>query len=435
MKKIIMSLFVMLIMALAVNASYYTFPVLDKPELVVTYMSQDPDPVEPGGYVELKFKVENEGTEPAENVQVEILPEYPFTLDSGEDAVKSIGIIRGRQTGTDAFIVKFRLKVDKDAVSGDNTIDVRYNSDKTGWIKLEDNNVEVRSEYAILAVNDVKSDPEMIRPGEVAEVTMTLENMADALLKDIKVNLLLYKATHGTSVVVYEEKPFAPIGSSNEKTLNNLERGTTEDIVFKLMADPDADAGLYKIPLVVSYADNTGKNFSLEDNIVGLVVGDSPELVVFVEDSEISAAKTSGDVTVKFVNKGTTDIKFLYAKLAETDYYDIIGPEEVYVGNIDSDDYDTADFEIYLKKGKGKVILPLNVEYRDANNQFYKISVKLPLKIIPPEISGEKGGGSKFVGFLIVLAIVGAGIFFYRRWRKKKAKKGESFFKLFKRGS
>ena len=417
--RIMVGLTFLLLAALAVNAGYYVNPIARGAELVVNYISQDPDPAEPGRYVELKFKVENNGTEAAEDVEIEIIPEYPFTLDSGEGAVKSIGTILGRQTGSDAVIVKFKLKVDKDAVSGDNKIDVRYSSSKTGWIKKEDNIVKVRSHFAILSIREVESEPEIIRPGETAKLSIGVENKADALLKDIKVKLMLYKATHGTTTVLYEEKPFAPIGSSNEKTLNNLERGEKEDIVFNLIADPDAEAGVYKIPLVVTYSDNTGKNYSLSDNIIGLVVGDSPELVVFIESSELKAAKKAGNVNIKFVNKGTSDIKFLYSKLKQSEDFEIISFKEVYVGNIDSDDYETAEYKIYLKKAK-EVVLPLHIEYKDANNRLYKKNINLPLRIISAKIAGEKSGGSKVVGFLIIIVIVVVGVFIYRKRKRKK---------------
>ena len=75
MNKIIIGLVFLLLAALAVNASYYTFPVLSGQELVVTYISQDPDPVEPGSYVELKFKVENEGAEAAEQLLERLIAE------------------------------------------------------------------------------------------------------------------------------------------------------------------------------------------------------------------------------------------------------------------------------------------------------------------------------------------------------------------------
>ena len=421
--KMIISLVLFLVCALAASAGYYTNPISSNPELIVTYMNQDPDPVEPGGYVELRFKIENNGTEKAEDVQIEIIPEYPFTIDSGEAAVRSIGIINGRQAGSDAVIVKYRMRVDKDAVSGDNTIDIKYSATKSGWIKKKDNIVNIRSHFAILSIENVESNPEVIKPGEVAKLTIRLTNMADALLKDIKINLFLYKATHGTAVVVYEEKPFTPIGSSNEKTIGNLERGKKAAISFDLIADPDAESGVYKIPLTISYTDNTGKNYSIGDNIIGLVIGDEPDLVTFIVSSELREETTIGEVSVKFVNKGTSDIKFLYSKLKESNDFDILSPKDVYVGNIDSDDYENADYKLHLKRTKG-VVLPLQIEYRDANNQFYRKSINLPLDVISAKMAGEAGsGGSKLIGFFIVIVIVVGGIFFYKRWKKKRKKR------------
>ena len=59
--------------------------------------------------------------------------------------------------------------------------------------------------------------------------------------------------------------------------------------------------------------------------------------------------------------------------MKESEKYEIVSPAEVYVGNIDSDDYETADFKISLNKVKEKeVILPLSLEYKDANNNEYK---------------------------------------------------------------
>ncbi len=85
-----------------------------------------------------------------------------------------------------------------------------------------------------------------------------------------------------------------------------------------------------------------------------------------------------------------------------------------------------ADFEIALKKVKGKdVMLPLLVEYKDANNNEYSKEIDLPLGLYSASEAkklGLKKGNSK-VGIIIVLVIVGVGFFFYMRWRKKK--KGE----------
>ena len=97
--------------------------------------------------------------------------------------------------------------------------------------------------------------------------------MADALLKNIKVNLLLYKAHQTTTAVVYQEQPFTPIKSSNEKTLRNLERGEKAEINFDLMADPDAEAGVY-MALSKSYLPD-----SSEEDMSECPKGDNIEII------------------------------------------------------------------------------------------------------------------------------------------------------------
>lgn len=90
-----------------------------------TLVSQDPVSAEPGGYVTLLFKFENWGTIKAENVTVELLSQYPFSLDSGASAVQELGTIGSLSTDDKAYFVKYKVRVDKDAINGDNEIGVR----------------------------------------------------------------------------------------------------------------------------------------------------------------------------------------------------------------------------------------------------------------------------------------------------------------------
>src|SRR3989338_3324985 len=121
----------------------------------VTIVNQDPDPVEPGGYVTVRFKFENRGSANAEDVTAELMPEYPFSLDEGESAVQKIGSIHGRQIGDIGVIVKYRLRVDKDAVEGDNELELRYKTEDNSWIKLEPFKIDVQTYDAILSVDSV----------------------------------------------------------------------------------------------------------------------------------------------------------------------------------------------------------------------------------------------------------------------------------------
>src|SRR3989344_4134469 len=80
-------------------------------QLSFILLNQDPDPVRPGDVVEVRFKLENDAQETYSNVEVEILPEYRFTLYSGT-GLKNLGKIRASQTGRDAIILSWKLKVD-----------------------------------------------------------------------------------------------------------------------------------------------------------------------------------------------------------------------------------------------------------------------------------------------------------------------------------
>jgi len=94
--------------------------------LKTTFVNQNPTSANPGEYVDLLFKIENWGTEKAENVTFEILPTYPFSLDPGVSAVNSIGTINSLQRGDNAYLIKYKLKVDKDAVDGGSEIKIKY---------------------------------------------------------------------------------------------------------------------------------------------------------------------------------------------------------------------------------------------------------------------------------------------------------------------
>jgi len=94
--------------------------------LKTVFVSQDPYPAEPNSYVNLLFKLENWGTVKAENVFFELVPEYPFSLDPGANTIIEIGTVNALQTDTNALLLRYKVKVDKDAVEGDNEIGVKY---------------------------------------------------------------------------------------------------------------------------------------------------------------------------------------------------------------------------------------------------------------------------------------------------------------------
>ena len=379
--------------------------------IVVTLVNQEPDPVEPGGFVDVRFKFENRGTRDAEDVTVELLPEYPFSVYTGS-AVEKIGSVNGMQIGDIGRIVKYRLKVDKDAVEGDNRLKLRYRIGNGVWIELDEFQIAVRTADAVLSVESSTST-ESIKPGGKSTFVVKVKNLADSLLKTIKLKLDLSNV------------PVTTIDSTNEKVLIQLGAGEEGEVEFNLVAEPDAVSSIYKVPLKIDYSDKLGNTFQ-RNNTLGLIIGDVPDLSVVLDSSTVYTAKKVGEVSVKFTNKGVTDIKFLNIRLRETDAFRLITVGEIYVGNIDSDDYETAEFKMYVNPTKKKEInLPIYIEYKDANNNEFKEDISLKLNLYSTSEAKKFGliKGSNVVGNIIVLLIVVGGLWFYRKWRKRRHKK------------
>ena len=422
-----------LIMLLILVVTLTSAVAIEAPAINISLMNQDPDPVGPGEYVELRFVVQNtKGGSVAEDFQLELVPEYPFFVDSSETLIRSLGDLPALGDGSNVFVVKYKVRVAEDAVEGDVPIKIKYKHGMLPWITKEFD-VQVQTLDANLAIISVTSDPEKIKPGEEAFVKVKVKNMADSTLRDVTLKLdLTYSditdslsaTTASDKIAAFESLPFAPIGSATEQKIYSLEAGEEHEFEYNLIAFSDAESQIYKVPIELSYYDELETQYTKED-IIGLVVGTKPDLSVIVDESELYVGNRVGTVTIRFINKGFSDVKFLDVTLEGTDEIEVLSAKEVYVGNVDSDDYETVDFDVYLKNGASKkestINLPLKVEYRDTNNNIYQEDLNLEMRILSPEKLGIK---TNFNGFFIIILVVLAVVVYvlYKRSRKKKKK-------------
>ena len=423
MKKEIKSIGILFIM-LIVCASVCLAPISGSINIDVSLINQNPDPAEPGKYVEVKWKVENAGTSNAQNVIFEVLPKFPFLLDPGESATQKIGSIWGRQIGDNGVMVTYRLKVDENAVEGQNEIEVRYSSDNgISWQKPGKFYINIRTHDAILNVKKVSYAPDPMPPGKKTVLNIELENMADSLLKDIKISLNLIAVLQTATSITYNELPFSTFGTTNQQVIKNIGAGKTKTVEFTLIPDPDAGADIYKIPITIEYSDELGTNYS-KSEVISVIVGDEPILEPLIDSTNIYMEGQVGEVDISFVNKGTTDVKLLDVKLKESDYVKVISASSVYLGNIDSDDYETADFKVYVNDVDGsKLPLIINYNYLDPTNNKYEKQETLYLDIYSKNEAkkyGLDGAGSSSGGIFAVIIIIVVGYFGYRWWKKRK---------------
>lgn len=116
-------LFVNVVFAIDFEKNYSVVYSDDNPIVYITQLKYDPYPVNPGEYFDLWFKAEKIGRDAINKVTFELVPEYPFSLDSNENAT------RVYEMNNEMVLLKYKVRVDKDAVEGTNNIKLKYNID------------------------------------------------------------------------------------------------------------------------------------------------------------------------------------------------------------------------------------------------------------------------------------------------------------------
>ncbi|HIH38989.1 hypothetical protein J4460_05785 [Candidatus Woesearchaeota archaeon] len=364
-------------------------------DITVEVVNQEPHPVEPGDYVEVRFSVENKGTSKVDDIQVELLPEFPFTLNNPVEAVQVIGSLNGRQIDKKAKIITYRLKVDPQAIEGWNELKLHYTyGGIKAWIEPDPYLIDVRTLQENLVVDHVTSD-ELI-PGKNGKYTLTLKNDEDSLVRNV---LITFDLTG---------LPLATEGTSNEVIINKVLPGETKDASLSFLIEPDAASNVYQLPFTITYQDSSGRNFTKTRN-TALVIFDPPQYFFTLEQFDTFTENTKGEIVLSISNTGTSTMRFLALTLEDTEGYEVIGPRSTYIGNLESDDFETITYTIKTKGNLQKTVdLSLKLSYKDAFNEEYTTTETVPLRIystIEMHALGlaENNYFSSYVSFVVLI--------------------------------
>jgi len=155
----------------------------------VKLMKYDPYPANAGEYVNVWIKIENPGLgSPSEDVQLRVVPRYPFSLEPGETGLEEIGML----SMNDFALFDFRLRVDENAIDGKNTLKVEYrDSVDAVWSDVE-LSLEVESDKVDFEIADIDSVPLRLKPGdEGAKIMVEIQNIGDGDAECVKSRLTL----------------------------------------------------------------------------------------------------------------------------------------------------------------------------------------------------------------------------------------------------
>lgn len=376
-------LFCSLVSAAAYEQNF-TSPIMGESSIQISSLRYEPYPVEPHEQFQLWIKIANVGP-PAKDARCRIIPQQPFSVYQG-DYEKDYGIL-----GTNDFAVfDFSLQVNESAIDGQNELDVECTADPTGgWIRNKIM-ISVQTRYPTLNIINVKTVPDFIEPGSKAQLLVSLENLAYASMKDITVQ------------PDFSQVPIAPYQEMGQQKLSRIGAGQIKDMIFNVIAMPDATGGIYKVPVTISYTDELGTPYTM-DGTITVEINSNPDLTVYVDSTDLTSSSRTGNVVFKVVNKGLTDIKLMTAKLLDINQIKTISGNEIYIGKLSSDDFETAEFRVNVKSSR--IIFPMELEYRDINNGLHDDQFNVTYNLASPSELGKGGSITSWVFFIILVAV------------------------------
>ena len=367
-------------------------------------LKYEPYPVSPGDYFEVWIKITNYGAQEMSDVTIELEEEYPFSSYDGE---KEINL--GKMNINQQFVVKFKVKVDDGAVERVEKLKIK--AYENGWSvpAIAEFSIQIQTRSASVDIASIETDPKRIIPGSKAVVNVNLKNTASTLMRDILVKLDLGGV------------PFTPLNSVNEKKVRKLSPNEEVVVSFDVIADPDAESKPYKVPLKFTFYDGLdvlqSKNYT-----VGLLVGSDAELQLDIEETEVYTKGDSGKLIISLSNIGPTDLKFVSLQLMGSDDYEIIGTNRVYLGNLESDDFETGEFKISSISSKDiplKVLVDYKNAYNEEENKVYEVN--LPMysggKAVAYGLVKKNGGLFSIIIYIILVIFVYC---WYKEWRLQK---------------
>ena len=262
---------------------------------------------------------------------------------------------------------------------------------------------------AILSAQDcnlqvlmISQDPYPATPGEYVKVVFQVEGISDSKCGQIEVELL-------------EKYPIS-FDEPNESLITFRSGGYKKDFssfltaAFKVRVDENALDGDTPIEIRTKIGFTSAyiiKQFllNIEDSKI--------DFEVHVKDYDYD----TNIVTFEILNIGKSDVEALTVEIPKQDNIEIKGPNRNIVGDIDSNEFSTVDFEATIKNGEIKmnIIYTDNIDVRRTIEKSVEFDSSYFL-----DRKADQKTTSKLNYVFGVIVILAIGYYFYRRQKKKK---------------
>ncbi|MDQ1254169.1 MAG: hypothetical protein QG646_3395 [Euryarchaeota archaeon] len=347
------------------------------------------------------------------------------------DLRKSYSYLNARQDEEDSAVLKFKLMTDSNASEDTYDIDFTTTAKESGSSNTvtttQTIQLEVRGkEYAqVMTINKANIDV-----GKEEPIEFIVTNTGNSPLKNMVIS---WKDPKGVILPVY---------SDNTKYIKYLEANKSVTVSYSVMADINADPGLYTLDVNISFEDYESNSKSTQTT-AGLFVGGATDFDVSFSES------SQGEVSLSVANVGNNIAYAVKVSIPEQDSYKVSGSSSTIVGNLEKGDYTIASFNVSSTQGQGdnagvsngtpadfeksssknknvtsgssSTPLKVQIEYTDAkgdrltSDKEVKLDLSSGNMIAQGASRGQRSSGISSYMLYIVVIVLGGGAFVYRK--------------------
>jgi len=406
------------VLSLLLISSIFSVPTsaaVGSANLKATIVETTPYPAKIGEYLNLTLQVENIGGDKADNVDIQIVPEYPFSLDPDVNSVQNIGALNPGRTATKEFY----LFVDKKSQKGIRSLDVRVRADKNSPWSEKSFDIRIGTETfdskGTVELQEVVSNPDVFMPGDRGTVTVTLKNTATTPTvtidgSDYDTNARIQSAvlkslSDGVTIL---DSPYEEMGL--------LGPGDSIKLTFNVKVSDDVVDGTHNLELLIegnSFDYNSKKNIPLKVDSSNVKVFPSKTLQLVNGQStiEFDVANTHPNgLSSVSIKPEAENVKFY--------------PAEYFIGPMDPDELFTIEFDLVADNSSDAnwdyskpINLTLSASYSNGINKHETSVSNMYIQTIEKNQGGSSG---IIIAGLLTAVFVAAGILMYKKRIKNK---------------
>lgn len=261
-----------------------------------------------------------------------------------------------------------------------------------------------------ISIDEIRQDK--LYPGEQTKISVDVKNTLNDRIENVNL------------IIDFSNSKFISVGSASGNK-DGIDEDDTETFNFNIKASSDIKPGDYNIPYILTYEVNLINRTDIisEKGTIGISVGARTELD-YAALTENPIVGQKGKVSIKIINSGLGEIKFINVKIIPNGFT-LLGNNENYIGTVSSNDYETATFDVIFKSERARVAGV--VEYKDFDNNKQTQTVDLPITVYSKEKALELGIIKKDNTWIYGIVIITMIIlwFTYRTIRKRRKKKNQ----------